>query len=107
MTRRRPDGGDFFGAIARRVPPLRLVERTAHPRRHGEPLAALFNRRSNSLLVSGQDLRVGLGVAVCTPASLGLSPTRRPVARLRDHLQRFARGKLDIGLFQQGRQRPR
>lgn len=39
MAGRRPDGGDFFGRIARRLPPLRLIERTPHPSRHSEPLA--------------------------------------------------------------------
>ena len=39
MAGRRPDGGNFFGGIARRLPPLGLIERTPHPGCHSEPLA--------------------------------------------------------------------
>ena len=39
MAGRRPDGGNFFGGIARRLPPLGLIERTSNPSRHSEPLA--------------------------------------------------------------------
>jgi len=39
MAGGRPDGRNFFGWIARRLPPLRVVEGAAHPCRDGQPLA--------------------------------------------------------------------
>lgn len=39
MARRHSDGGDFLRRIARCLPPLCLIEGTAHPRRNGQSLA--------------------------------------------------------------------
>jgi hypothetical protein len=39
MAGRRPDGRNFFGGIARRLPPFRVVEGAAHPRRDGQSLS--------------------------------------------------------------------
>lgn len=53
----RPDGRNFFGWIARRLPPFRVVEGTAHPRRDREPLAFREPADFGKLLVGQKHLQ--------------------------------------------------